>query len=121
MSFCAGYLSSALKRYGNTVTIIRGGRIETTRAFVQPLRRRHSLYISNKVTSVGNSYQNYRLYIGDCAHRFSFGDGTRIVCKGIEYTVVASEEYIVANDEIYVWAILLPVTASKEDDYDVIN
>jgi len=112
------YLVRALKQYGNTVTIRRGGRAEVAKAFVQPLRRRHRLYINDKVIPAGCFDNAYRLYIGDKRHRFRYGDGTVITCKDVDYTVVTGEEFIVGDEEVYVWAILRPFSAAKEDDYD---
>jgi len=117
----ADYLISALKRFGNTVTITRGGRTEITKAFVQPLRRRHRLYINDKVGVSGYFDNAYRLYIGDRNHHFTYGDGTVISCMGEEYTVVTSEEFFVRDEEVYVWAILSPKNLTKEDDYDVLD
>ena len=117
----ADYLTGILSRYGNTVSITRGGRTEVTRAFVQPLRRRHRLYINDKVIPAGYYDNAYRLYIGDRSHRFSYGDGAVITCKGEEYTVVTAEEFVVGNEIAYVWAILRPKKEMKEDDYDVIG
>ena len=110
-----------LRRYGNTVMIRRNGRTEVTKAFVQPLRRRHRLYINDKVIPAGYFDNAYKLYIGDCAHRFSYGDGTVITSLNEEYTVVTGEEFVVGDDEVYVWAILSPKKDLKEDDYDVID
>ena len=110
-----------LKRYGNTVTITRGGRTETVRAFVQPLRRRHRLYINDKVIPAGYFDNAYRLYIGDRYHHFSYGDGAELSCNGEAYNVVTSEEFVVGNEVAYVWAILRPKKELKEDDYDVIG
>lgn len=112
---------SVLRRYGNTVFIRKNGRTEAAKAFVQPLRRRHRLYINDKVVPTGYFDNAYKLYIGDRSHRFSYGDGSVIVCKGEEYTVVTCEEFIVGNEEVYVWAILSPKKDLKEDDYDVID
>lgn len=112
---------SVLKRWGNIITIRRRGRTETVRAFVQPLRRRHRLYINDKVIPAGYFDNAYKLYIGDCEHRFSYGDDTVIICKEQEYTVVTGEEFVVGDDEVYFWAILSPKKELKEDDYDVID
>lgn len=112
---------NVLRRYGNTVVIHTGGRTEVTKAFVQPLRRRHRLYINDKVIPAGYFDNAYKLYIGDCEHRFSYGDKTVITCMGEEYTVVTGEEFYVGDDEVYVWAILSPKKELKEDDYDVID
>ncbi len=112
------FLKGLLKRYGNTVTITRGGRTEVVRAFVQPLRRHHRLYINDKVIPAGYFDNAYRLYIGDKRHHFSYGDGAVLTCSGEEYTVVTAEEFVVGDEVAYVWAILRPKKALKEDDYD---
>ena len=114
-------LTGILRQYGNTVSITRGGRTEVTSAFVQPLRRRHRLYINDKVIPAGYFDNAYRLYIGDKYHHFSYGDGAVITCNGEEYTVVTAEEFVVGNEVAYIWAILRPKKVTKEDDYDVIG
>ena len=110
-----------LRRYGNTVIIRTNGRAKAAKAFVQPLRRRHRLYINDKAIPAGLFDNAYKLYIGGCEHRFSYGDNTVITCKGQDYTVVTGEEFVVGDDEVYVWAILSPKKELKEDDYDVID
>lgn len=115
------YLSGILSRFGNTVSITRGSRTKVTRAFVQPLRRRHRLYINDKVIPAGYFDNAYRLYIGDRDHRFSYGDGSVVSCNGEDYTVVTAEEFIVGDEVAYIWAILRPKKLMKEDDYDVID
>lgn len=117
----ADWLRGILQRYGNTVTITRGGRAEVVHAFVQPLRRRHRLYINDKVIPAGYFDNAYRLYIGDRRHQFSYGDGAELSCNGESYTVVTAEEFIVGDEASYVWAILRPKKELKEDDYDVIG
>ena len=114
-------LTAILRRYGNTVTITRGGRTETVHAFVQPLRRRHRLYINDKVIPAGYFDNAYRLYIGDRRHHFSYGDGAVLTCGGEQYTVVTAEEFVVGDRTAYVWAILRPKKELKEDDYDVLG
>ncbi len=112
---------SILRRYGNTVTIRRNGRTETAKAFVQPLRRRHRLYINDKVIPTGYFDNAYKLYIGDASHRFEYGDRTVISCFGEEYTIVTGEEFVVGDEEVYVWAILSPKKELKENDYVCID
>lgn len=111
-------LKDILRRYGNTVTVTRGGRTETVYAFVQPLRRRHRLYINDKVIPAGYFDNAYRLYIGDRHHHFSYGDGAVLTCGGEDYAVVTAEEFVVGDRVAYVWAILRPKKAQKENDYD---
>lgn len=111
-----GYLDRALNKFGNTVRISRGGRTEVTKAFVQPLRRRHRLYINDRYIPAGYFDNRYLLYIGP--GDLPLKDGTRILCKGTWYTVVTEEIFAAHDENIYVWAILMPECRYKEDYYD---
>jgi len=115
----ADYLIRALDRYGNTVSIRRDGRTEVSKAFVQPLRRRHRLYINDRYIPAGYFDNRYLLYIGSPDQPLD--DGMRVTCKGREYTVVTAEEFAAHDEDIYVWAILMPTIDVKEDYYDDIS
>ena len=115
----AGYFDRALMRFGNTVRICRGGGTEVIKAFVQPLRRRHRLYINDRYIPAGYFDNRYLLYIGPGSRPME--DGMRIRCNGIGYTVVTSEIFTAHDEDIYVWAILMPESRSKEGYYDVID
>ena len=113
------YFDRALKKFGNTVRISRGGRTEVVKAFVQPLRRRHRLYINDRYIPAGYFDNRYLLYIGPGDKPLK--DNMRIVCNGTAYTVVTAESFAAHDEDIYVWAILMPVCRSKEDYYDLID
>lgn len=115
------HIQTALHKYGNTVKVVRDGRTEVTKAFVQPLRRRHRPYINDKFVPQGYFDNAYKLYIGDTAHPLSSSDGTVVICNGVKYTVVIAEEFVVADESIYLWAILLPKNNAKESDYDCLD
>lgn len=110
------YLDRALNKFGNTVSITRGDCTEVCKAFVQPLRRRHRLYINDRYIPAGYFDNRYLLYIGSCDH--PLGTGMRVRCKGIGYTVVTAEEFAAHDEDIYVWAILMPVSKAEEGYYD---
>lgn len=113
------YLDRALRKFGNTVSIRRGGRTEVTKAFVQPLRRRHRLYISDRYNYAGYFDNRYLLYIGPPDHPLD--TGMRVRCLHTTYTVVTAEEFTAHDEDIYVWAILMPVSKAKEDYYDDVD
>ncbi|MBQ1474846.1 hypothetical protein [Ruminococcus sp.] len=115
----ASYLDRALRKFGNTVHICRDGRTEVSKAFVQPLRRRHRLYINDRYIPAGYFDNRYLLYIGPGDKPLK--DNMRIVCNGTAYTVVTAESFAAHDEDIYVWAILMPVCRSKEDYYDLID
>ena len=99
--------------------ICRDGRTEVSKAFVQPLRRRHRLYINDRYIPAGYFDNRYLLYIGPGDKPLK--DNMRIVCNGTAYTVVTAESFAARDEDIYVWAILMPVCRSKEDYYDLID
>ena len=107
-------LKRALRKYGSIVTVTHGGRIKSVKAFIQPLRRRHRLYMNDKTGPAGRFDNSYKYYIGE--QYLSEGD-TVAMQNGEEFTVVISEEYLIADKPVYVWAILRPKNA-QEDDYD---
>ena len=113
------YLDRALVKFGNTVRIRRDGRTEVCKAFVQPLRRRHRLYISDRYIPAGYFDNRYLLYIGPGDRPLS--DGMRVWCLGTGYTVVTAEIFSAHDEDIYVWAILMPTAHGKEDYYDDID
>lgn len=113
------YLDRALKKFGNTVYISRGGRTEVCKAFVQPLRRRHRLYINDRYIPAGYFDNRYLLYIG--SGDYPLDDGMRIRCRNITYTVITAEIFAAHDEDIYVWAILMPNSKGREDYYDDID
>ncbi|MBQ6335856.1 MAG: hypothetical protein IJI50_01335 [Ruminococcus sp.] len=115
----AGYLNRALSRFGNTVVIRRGGRAEVAKAFVQPLRRRHRLYLNEKYIPAGWFDNTYLLYIGSPDHPLD--TGMRLECRGAAFSVVTAEEFAARDESVYVWAILRPDREGKEDYYDDVD
>ena len=112
-------LTTALNRFGNTVSISRGGSTEVCKAFVQPLRRRHRLYINDRYIPAGYFDNRYLLYIGSPEHPLD--TGMQVQCRDIAYTVVTAEVFAARDEDVYVWAILMPQAQGKEDYYDDIG
>lgn len=114
-----GYLDGVLERFGYTVLITKGGRTRSAKAFVQPLRRRHRLYINERYIPAGYFDNRYLLYIGSPSCPLDEND--RVVCGGTGYRVVTAEEFGAHNEAVYVWAILMPESGCTEDYYDDVN
>ena len=96
------FLRVMLYKYGENVTVSAGsGRAVNTKAFIQPLRRRH------------------RLYIGSPDDGYTLSEGTIIGSKNQDYVVMTSEDYVVGDETVYIWAILRLKNDPEEDDYDV--
>ena len=101
-----GYLDRALKKFGNTVRISRGGRTEVTKAFVQPLRRRHRLYINDRYIPAGYFDNRYLLYIGPKDRPLD--RNMRLSHKGTYYKVITTDIFTDYDEDFYVWAVLRP-------------
>lgn len=114
----AKYVQTALEKYGSTVQIIRSDERIRTKAFIQPLRRRHRLYISEKLIPQGYFDNGYQLYIGDAKCRLCDESDTVISSGGVRYTALVDEVFSIGSEQVYVWAILMPMAGQKENDYD---
>ena len=114
------FLRVMLYKYGENVTVSSGsGRAVNTKAFIQPLRRRHRLYINDKVISAGYFDNSCKLYIGSPDDGYTLSEGTIIGSKNQDYVVMTSEDYVVGDETVYIWAILRLKNDPEEDDYDV--
>lgn len=111
-------MSSAIRKYGSTVKIEKHGETTYCKAFIQPLRRRNRSYLSDKILPAGCFDSGYYLYIGDRRYTFERNDSSVITCNNKSYTVSVSENIIVGEEVVYVWAILLPCYKNQEDDYE---
>ncbi len=107
-----------IENYGSTVEIQRESKTVLSKAFIQPLRYRSSVY-KDKVNSLGGfSDGRYYLYLGQAENEFSRTDNAIISCNGRKYTVHTSETFEFLDEALYVWAVLLPYKQQRQDDYD---
>lgn len=103
----AKYLTRAIERFGVTVHIIRNEKVQSTKAFIQPLRRRHHLYINDRYLPDGCFDSRYLLYIGLPSQMLD--TSMCVQCDGVMYKVVTTEKFVTHDEAVYVWAVLLPV------------
>lgn len=92
------YLVSAIKKYGKSVQIGDN----SIKAFIQPIRRRHNIYINTKIP-LGN-LNGCMLYVGYPDYPIS--EKQTINVDGKEYTVVVTEPFMLKDVCCYIWAIL---------------
>lgn len=104
-------------RFGSGVTIRQGGLCVSTRAFVEPLRYRNKIYIGGEYRPLGFSRREKYLYVGKSEHRLVENESV-IESQGGKYIVKRCETYFVQDRPVYVWAIMVPFGARREDDYD---
>ena len=110
----ASSVTAMMRRYGSAVCIRRGEERLYARAFIQPLRRRHRLYINDKYTPAGYFDNAYSLYLGESAHELLAGD---IVDDGHgSFSVITGETFSVSDEPLYVWAILSPLYEEENTD-----
>jgi len=117
------YINNALQKYGNSVVVCGDNYCISTKAFIQPLRRkyvtfrRHVNYVTDEspvdVFTDNNYNQGYLLYIGDVDCPL-LSENTTVEFQNADYTVVASEDFVMNNESIYVWAILKPKEKNGE-------
>lgn len=93
----------SIERYGDSIQIITDDEIIITRAFVESLRRRNSIFIGGEYHKIGKT-EKY-LYIGNPAYRLT-ENKTIIKHKNNNHLVKRVEQYIVNNMICYTWAIL---------------
>ena len=91
-------------KYGNTVYVERDGRKEAVKAFIQPLRLRHCLYLKKRYISADFFDNFHLLYVGPAEYPLS--KGMRISYKDMCYTIISTEVVTAHDKDIYVWAIL---------------
>ncbi len=107
-----------IERYGSDITITKGESVEKTKAFIQPLRYRSSVYRDKAVKLGGFSDGRYYLYIGQAENEFLRTDNAIISCNNKKYIVHTSETFELKNKALYVWAVLRPYKEQRRDDYE---
>lgn len=96
-------VETSIDRYGVDVKLIDGDVEVRTKAFIEPLRYKNTLYIGGEYRSLGGTDRT--LYVGKPA--FDLKEGKTIVDEsGIKYLVERAETYTVNGYKIYDWAIL---------------
>lgn len=110
-------IGSEIRRHGSHVTVTTDGAAINARAFVQPLRYRNRIYIGGEYRDIGKIRREKYLYVGtaDCALT---EDRSVIDFAGGQYIVKRCETYYWGDEPVYVWAILVPYGAPREDEYD---
>lgn len=111
------------EKYGQKAILSVGGETVKSydfKAFVQPLRYKNKLYLRGKFTEIGKNREDYYLYIGPPDIDISEADGfrTRLYIGQEEYLVYRTEKHKVADDTVYLWAIIRPVISETEEDTD---
>lgn len=104
--------------YGSVVTITRNESVTKTKAFIQPLRYKSSVYMDRAVSLGGFTDGRYYLYIGQADNEFSRTDNAIISCNGKKYVVHTSESFELLDKVLYVWAVLAPYKEQRRDDYE---
>lgn len=86
----SNYLKRAIQRFGVSVNITDGSGSKTVKAFMQPLRARHRLYLSTNLDDLDIYNHKYYLYIGP--EDVPIEDKTLIERDGWVYEIISSEK-----------------------------
>lgn len=109
-------ISRVIATFGSSVSVERKDRRIETKAFVQPMRRRHRPYINEKALPAGYFENGYRLYVGEADVPLFQSD---IIKMGNErFSVVMSEGFFFRDENLYIWGILQEAAPLEEDDDD---
>lgn len=105
----------ALRRYGESVELkTKEGSFETF-AVIQPLRRKHRLFMNEDRMVPGEFDSSFRHYVGQPSAALCEGD--EVLYHNERYAVVMSERYYCGEEIIYIWAILKHKT-ERVDEYE---
>lgn len=102
------YIEKSLKKFGTTVEV-KNDTIIKTKAFINPLKRRHALYTSNieKRLFENEEARKLKLYIGNA--NVPVTTQSIITYDDKRYSVVSTETQTIRTDDAYTWAILQPI------------
>ena len=112
-----GAVSNSIAKFGGDVEVTQGSSSVRTRAIVEPLRYRNKIYIGGEQRSLGSLNRERYLYIGQPDVPLH-ANASVIESVGGKYIVKRCETYFVQDRPVYVWAIMVPFGARREDDYD---
>lgn len=112
-----GALTASIAKYGGDVRVTKDGVSRRARAIVQPIRYKNKIYIGGEMRSLGSIKREKYLYIGT-PETVLHENATVIESVGGKYIVKRCETFYVQDSPVYVWAIMAPFGARREDDYD---
>lgn len=111
-------IRNLIDKYGSDVTISDKDKTVKSKAFIQPLRYKSTMYNDVRIKLGGFSDSRYYLYIGQAGNDFSRSDNVIIESIGKQYVVHSSESFSLMDEELYVWAVLIPYKAERQDEYE---
>ena len=100
-------INSSIDKYGSIIQIeYADGNTVSSKAFVEPLRYRHKMYIGGKerdLDSLKHIKKKY-LYVGQPNAELHKGD--TVIQQDSEFSVETVEKYTHEDKVMYIWAIL---------------
>lgn len=99
-------IKKLIAEFGRTVTVYSKESEYETKAFIQPLRYKNKLYLSDTPTYAGISDDTSYLYIGNGGNRIGADPKLRIKAGDTVLFVVKSEPIYISDVLFYEWAVL---------------
>lgn len=103
-------VNSLMRRYGQSVEVLRAGEITPARAFLQPMASREERQAMP--TPLGVRREDQFLYLGQAQVELKAGE-SRVRWQGGVYQVRSAHPIYVGRELSHWWAVLVP--ADKEE------
>ena len=112
-------IASAIKRFGNSVTVKNGEKSARLRCFIEPLRYKNKMYLNGVMLEPGYFDGGHYLFISSDSSVFDGGYDKSVISMGDDSFIIKRLERYRAFDKVlYIWAVLTPYIGMTEDDYD---
>lgn len=101
-------IKSSIEKYGNVIQIkYTDGNTISSKAFVEPLRYKHKMYIGGKERDLDSLKRIKKKYLYVGKPNVSLHKGDIVLWQDFEFDVETVEKYIQKEDNaMYIWAIL---------------
>lgn len=110
-------VSLMLNRYGESIRLVKGNKVNKAKAIIQPLMYKNKMYLDGVSMDAGDFDGGHYQMIAPSDTDFCDYKGVRIEAKNNAY-IIKRVEMISADDkDLYIWAVLTPYYPSGEDDY----
>lgn len=113
---------AAVYRYGEEIKIFRRGKSGiSVRAFVQPLRYKNRMYVGG--SQIPEGYRDGGHFLLICPKKADLTEKGVLIERrgGDKYIIKRADDVVFENETLYVWAIITPYYAKKEDAYDAVS
>lgn len=107
----------SLGRYGERITVTTENGVRVVKGIMEPLLYKNKLYLEGKQLPHGYfDSGNYLLICPPDANLPTFGNAF-VEAKDRKFVLKRSETVTEKGEALYIWAVLMPYTKPKEEDF----